>query len=327
MSMSPHLLAQQSGMMAPGSPAQKRSTSSGGKSRSSRGTGSTSVNGGAGGPEGKHAKARPSPLMKPIGSTSTSRRKKDSLGGSMLSPRLPLMSPQLPMDGIGEMEISESSHPSSSSSNNYFPHPSPSANPYGQHANNLIPSAVPHIVDQGSSGSNSSPSPVDLASLQMPPPPVPTAQQRRLSASSNYSNGSGSSSMASSIAPQTPATFLNLSRPGLSSSTSSSSTAMNTTPVNPSPLSSPFISATDPSTYGNGNRNGHVQQHLPTNGLNGGGAPSKLPPQASSSNANSNPPRGISNTYKPPFIAPVGKGKTPGAAPKGSKKAKASGSF
>ncbi|KAL7413800.1 hypothetical protein BDY24DRAFT_414929 [Mrakia frigida] len=319
MSMSPHLLAQQSGMMAPGSPAaQKRSTSSSGKSRSSRGTGSSTA-GGAGGPEGKHAKARPSPLMKPIASSS-SRRRKDSMGGSMPSPRLPLMSPQLPMDGIGEMEISESSQ-QSSSSNNYFPQPSPSS--YGQH-NHLIPSAIPANIDQGSSGSNSSPSPVDLASLQMPPPPVPTAQQRRLSASSNYSNGSGASSMVSSIAPQTPATFLNLSRTGHSgsanSSSSSSTTAMNSTPVNPSPLSSPFISATDPSTYGNGN--GYSHRPSSSDGPNGGGA-AKVAPQASSSSS-SNPSRGVSNTYKPPFIAPIGKGKTPGAAPKGAKKAKAS---
>lgn len=233
--MSPHLLAQRS---TPGSPlingsmgpAGSSSTAGGGRSHS-RGT-SRSARGAGAAPDGGKAsssrsKTRPSPIIKPVNSNGGQARKRSivgiistGLGGpnGLASPKA-LMSPGASSSSSGQqqqtmdfqglpasaipMEISRSftsnhspssASPSSATSGQAF-------YPNGGAYNGQLPGSSTTQAYAG--GTDSSPSPIDFA--LMPPPPMPGQQQQA------NPNGAGTGGGGQNVAPQTPATFLNLS--------------------------------------------------------------------------------------------------------------------
>jgi hypothetical protein len=186
------------------------------RGRSSRGGPQSSV-----GPEAKVPRARPSPLIKPTNGPSSSRRSHPGQKRSSISALIshsPLIHPMADCSTI--------------------------ISPTEQQLTSMFQSFTPSVanaplnLDGSISGSNSSPSPVDLDRVQMPPPPIPSR------------SASSSSSGSAAIAPQTPATFLNLSRSTSSRSSALSSFANGSTTTsghardNPSSLASPYIGPT-----------------------------------------------------------------------------------
>lgn len=258
--MSPHLLAQRS---TPNSPLVNGSIGSSSASSSSHkaGGGGRSVsrggrpaNDGGGNAGGKaasagRAKTRPSPIIKAVVGSGQPPRRRSTIGPSAVGSPKTVLSPAgafdhqqqhqhglafqgLPASAI-PMEVSQSfqsSHQASVS-------PSSTSSMSGLHTSGGAGGQANHQQQ----GIDSSPSPIDFASLQMPPPPHPSQLQQQQQ----------QSQPPGTVAPQTPATFLNLGQPAADQRAIYSEG--NTV--------SPGLAAADPSNNGSSSTHGHGHGH------------------------------------------------------------------
>jgi hypothetical protein len=238
--MSPHLLAQRStpnsplinGSIGPSGSSKPRSSAS----RAARGPGSAALDGLNGGKASTNrSKTRPSPIIKPVVGSGQPRRRStingpagiSSGGGSSAvgSPKT-IMSPPGGQDGPQPSTASSSSHghvsfqglPASaipmeislsygSAQQSVSPASSAASGPAL-----YLPAGSTHVPGHAKSASqhtfatDSSPSPIDFASMQMPPPPHPSQRTESVTQALQPQP-------PGQVAPQTPATFLNLGRP------------------------------------------------------------------------------------------------------------------
>lgn len=234
--MSPHLLAQRStpnsplinGSMGPSGSSKSRS----GTSRAARGPPSVGLDGLNGGKAlTNRSKTRPSPIIKPVVGNGQPRRRStingpsgiSSGGGSSAvgSPKT-IMSPPAGQDGpqpspSSQSHVSFQGLPASAipmevslSYGSIQQSVSPASSAASGPALH-VPNGPGHMPGHSKSASqhtfatDSSPSPIDFASMQMPPPPHPSQKAELAQALQPQQSGQ--------VAPQTPATFLNLGHP------------------------------------------------------------------------------------------------------------------